>query len=220
MAVVAALAFFTGLCAVNNVEVTGNSFLTPDYIQEVSGLAIGENLITLNVGRLKDNLKNNNWIEEVVISRHLLHTVKINIKERVPAAIVDFGGSRFLVDETGYVITNEVPPNFNTIPAVYGGENYKPEIGEVLKDKLVKEAVGIIAEMPENVRSSITIWNPYDGRGHVFNTSAGFQVVYGDAEEEEKKKDILEAIYIDVVTNNRNISYIDIRVTDSPVTGN
>ncbi|MBN1289786.1 MAG: FtsQ-type POTRA domain-containing protein [Actinobacteria bacterium] len=214
------LAFYTGICAVSRIEVTGNSYLTADYIQQASGIIKGENLLTVNVGKIEKNLKNNNWVESAAVSRDLLHTVNININERKPVAIVGFNGALFLVDDKGYVITNEIPANFKNIPAVHGGEKHKPEIGGTIKDETVISAIELISAMPERVRSTIALWNPFDGRGHVFNTNGGFQVIYGKAEEVEKKGEILEAIYIDIQSNKRNISYIDVRVTESPVTGN
>ncbi|MBN2169267.1 MAG: FtsQ-type POTRA domain-containing protein [Actinobacteria bacterium] len=218
--IVTLLAFYTGLCAVNKIEVSGNSYLTVDYIQQASGLTKGENLLTVNVKKVAKNLKNNNWVDSVTINRDLLHTVKININEREPVAIAGFNGALFLVDGKGYVITNEIPENFKNLPSVHGGEKHKLEIGKTVKDKSVKTAIELISAMPKRVRSTIALWNPFDGRGHVFNTNTGFQVVYGEAEEVEKKSEILEAIYIDIQSNKRKISYIDVRVTESPVTGN
>lgn len=211
------LAFFTDVCAVRNVLVTGNKNLTPEYVHQLSGVDSYENLITLPVRKLSRNLERNPWIKEARIGRHLLHTVTIRVMEREPMAMLDTGGAGFLLDDSGFVITGITIDQFPQLPRIYGGEVAPPRISEQVRDPRVAGCVKVIRSMPRSLRSILQLGNPFDGRGQVFVSRIGFNIVYGAATDLALKNEILEAIVTDIRNNNRSIAYIDVRVANAPV---
>lgn len=211
------LAYFTNACAIQKVTVTGNKNLTPDYIRQVSGASYYKNLVTVPVGKLEKNLERDPWISDARIGRHLMHTLNIDVKERQPVALLDFGGACFLVDGSGYVITSISADKFPQLPRVYGGDAPPPRVGERVTDARTAECIKVISGMPQEIRDMIQLGNPFDGRGQVFVSRLGYNIVYGKASELSKKNEILQAIALDVRNNKRKIAYIDVRVPDSPV---
>jgi cell division protein FtsQ len=211
------LGYFTDVCSVEHVEITGNRILDPAYIRQLSGVDAYENLLRVPVGRLQRNLERDPWIKKAIVGRHLLDTVRIDVSERVPVALVDTGGSGFLVDGSGYVIAGIATDQFPELPRVYAAEVAPPSIGEKLSDPRVAGCVEVIGSMPQALRDTLAMGNPFDGRGQVFVSRNGYNIIYGEVSELERKNEILEAIVTDVDTNNRVIAYIDIRVPDSPV---
>ena len=211
------LAFFTDACAVRNVLVAGNKNLTTEYVHQLSGVDSYENLITLPVRKLSRNLERNPWIKEARIGRRLLHTVTIRVLERQPMAMLDTGGAGFLLDESGFVITGIPTDQFPQLPRVYGAEVSPPRISERVRDSRVAGCVKVIESMSPGLRSIVLLVNPFDGRGHVFISRMGFNIIYGQATDLALKNEILEAIVTDVRNNNRSVAYIDVRVTDAPV---
>jgi cell division protein FtsQ len=214
---VACLALFTGVCRIQTVNFTGNKALGAEYLRQLSGVDNYKNLVTLPVGRIAKNLQENAWIERAGIQRHLLHTVNIKIDERVPVAMLDYSGIGYLVAGDGTVIAKVPLEQSPELPRVHAASSKVPTTGSVVPDKKVLECVRVIASQPESTRKLLALGNPFDGRGQVFITRLGFQVLYGNYVETKQKNDVLQAILMDVANNKRRIAYIDLRVPDSPV---
>jgi cell division protein FtsQ len=211
------LAFFTNVCSIERVNVKGNRNLTPERIRQLSGVGSYKNLMTLPVGKLAANLERDPWIKKAKVSRHLLHTVNIEVEERPPIAMLDFSGAGFLVDGSGYVIAGTTLDQFESLPRVYCGELSPPKVGEGIKDKTIMGALEIMGSMPSSLRDSLALANPFDGRGQVFASREGYSIVYGKPVELAKKNEVLKAILIDIANNNRKIAYVDVSVPDAPV---
>jgi cell division protein FtsQ len=211
------LAFFTDACGINEIVVSGNEYLTQQYILERSGVGSYRNLVTLPVGRMAENLEQDPWIREARIGRHLLHKVTINIDERRPLAVVDFSGTALLVDDRGFVIARTTLDDYGDLPRIHGGDASVPQIETKVTNRKVRDCIELIAGMPDGVTGALSLANPFDGRGFVFIARPGYHIVYGSIEESSKKGQVLEAIVKDIENNNRSVAYIDVTVPDSPV---
>ena len=211
------LAFFTGVCRITKVNFTGFKCVSPEYLRQLSGIDGYKNLVTLPVGRIATNLKSNAWIRDAHVQRHLLHTVNIKVDERVPVAVLEYSGTGFLVAADGLVIAGTPMDQSPELPRVHGGTSPPPTVASVVPDKQVRECVSVIGGMPPSMRAVLALGNPFDGRGQVFISRLGFNVIYGHDTDSKKKNEMLEAIVADVKNNKRNIAYIDLRVPDSPV---
>jgi cell division septal protein FtsQ len=211
------LAFFTSTCRITRVEITGNVNLPADYIRKLSGIDSYKNLLTLPTGKIVKNLEQDAWIHSATVSRQLLHTVKIKVTESTPKVMLDCKGTGYLVDGYGKVIVGASLEDFKNLPRVYAGNMGKPKVGSVAGNPKVLECIKVISAMPDSVRNILLLANPFDGRGYVFNTRPGFQVVYGPATAQKEKNSVLQAIVADVSNNSRNAAYVDVRVPDEPV---
>ncbi len=212
-----ALAMFTGVCEISEVRVEGNHFLSTEEVRRLSGVEAYTNLVTLPVGKLAKNLEANSWVTDARIERHLLHTVTIRVTERRPLAMLYCGGPTFLVDGSGYVIAGAIEDQLPGLPRIYGGDMKPPEPGTVLDEPKVREGLEVMASMPADMRGLLQLCNPFDGRGQVFATRDGFNIVYGSAEQAGLKNEILKAILVDMSNSGRSIAYVDVRVPDAPV---
>jgi cell division protein FtsQ len=211
------LAFYTNVCAIERVRVTGNRNLTSEQVRQLSGVGAYKNLMTLPVGRLAANLERDPWIKSARVSRHLLHTVNIAIEERPPLAMLDYSGAGFLVDAAGIVIAPAAEDSYASLPRVYCAELAPPKPGDKIKDKAVMGSLEIMGSMPAGLKGSVVLANPFDGRGQVFASKDGFNIVYGDASDLAKKNEVLQAIVTDISNTGRKIAYVDVSVPDAPV---
>ena len=213
----AGLAYFTGVCQIRQVNFTGNKYLQADNLKQLGGMGSYANLVTLPVGKVARSLESSPWVRDAQVQRHLLHTVNIRVVERTPVAVLDCGGTGFLVDGDGFVIAQAANDQFKELTRVHGGDIKPPAIGTRVTDGKVLGCLSVLNSMPQSVRGLMLLGNPFDGRGPVFMTSLGFNVVYGATSGFSAKNDVLEAIIVDVKNNRRKIAYIDLRVPDSPV---
>jgi len=211
------LAFFTDACRIKRVVIAGNDHLEDGYIRRKSGVDSYRNLLTLPVGRIDRNLAEDPWIKGVKVTRKMLNTVVIEVVERKPVGVIDCGGTGFLADGDGHVIARVSPGEFKGLPRIHGSDTSLPRVDQTITGKEVLESVDVLDNMPEEISQTIQLVNPFDGRGQVLVSKAGFQIIYGSSSESEKKNEVLEAILADVKNSNRKIAYIDVRVPDSPV---
>lgn len=214
---VVCLALFTGMCNIKKVNFTGNKILSAENLRQLSGIDNYKNLVTLPVGRIAGNLESNPWIVSAKVQRHLLNTVNVIIEERQGIAVLDYASTGFLVDAKGYVIARTPLEEFPELPRVHGGASVPPVVGESVKDRKVLECVKVLGSMSPEIRGTLALGNPFDGRGQVFISRLGYQVVYGPETDAKKKNEVLWAIITDVQSSHRRIAYIDVRVPDSPV---
>jgi cell division protein FtsQ len=87
--------------AITRIDVQGNHHLTADQIRAAVPAHVGDNLFATNLGAVDRALRANPWIADVEVHRMLPHTIAIDLREHVPAAIADLGGM-YLVDDAGH----------------------------------------------------------------------------------------------------------------------
>jgi cell division protein FtsQ len=106
--------------ALSRVEVVGNQRVSTDEIRQASGLALGTNLLRLDLGRAAQALAENPWIRSVSLSRNWPSGVAIALEERRPAAAVDLGGRLYLADDRGEVFKRASPQDGLDLPLLSG----------------------------------------------------------------------------------------------------
>ena len=84
--------------------VQGNSTLPAEELIQLAGLNKGTNLFRLNTGEAAAKIELHPSVREVKIKRKLPQTVNIEIRERIPVALVPAHNGVVIVDEEGYYI--------------------------------------------------------------------------------------------------------------------
>ena len=88
---------------VGRVEVRGSEFLSEGEVREMLGPAVGENILTLDIGALKARLRSSPWVADATVGRNLPDTLKVEIRERVPLALAELE-RLYLMDKDGGLI--------------------------------------------------------------------------------------------------------------------
>lgn len=110
-------AFTAPIFNITKIEVNGNSQVTNDTIISISGLKKGENIFKFN-NSIIQNIKENQYIEEVNIERKLPGTVKITIKERNIKYQIKLINSYAYIDKNGYIL--EISSVKKEVPIIVG----------------------------------------------------------------------------------------------------
>jgi cell division protein FtsQ len=87
--------------AITNVEVNGNHVLGDEQIRASLTLRDGDNVFATNLDEVVRELRDNPWIASAEAHRVLPHTIVIDVREHVAAAVVQLGGL-YLVDAEGH----------------------------------------------------------------------------------------------------------------------
>ncbi len=89
------------LFRIKHINVEGQNRFLEDEIIRIAGVNYGDNLFALNLKFIRENIKADSWIKEASITKVFPDTLKIEIVERKPFALVKIQNSYFIIDETG-----------------------------------------------------------------------------------------------------------------------
>jgi cell division protein FtsQ len=85
------------------VDVRGNHRLSEGEVRELLGPALGENILTLEIDRLRGRVAASPWVADARLRRSLPNTLEVEIQERTPLALAELD-RLFLMDASGALI--------------------------------------------------------------------------------------------------------------------
>jgi cell division protein FtsQ len=111
VAILAALALWLGYARamasehlkVVGISVRGNQHLSEGEVRELLGVAVGENILALDIERLKGRLTASPWVAQASVRRSLPNMVEVSIQEREPLALAELD-RLYLMDASGALI--------------------------------------------------------------------------------------------------------------------
>lgn len=94
---------------IKNIVVEGNEHLSDDKIISLSGLQLYTNIFKFNKKEVKENIKENAYIEKIEVKNKYPSTVEITVEERVAKYMLQFADSYVYINNQGYMleISNE-----------------------------------------------------------------------------------------------------------------
>lgn len=103
------LILMSDLFNVKNIDVRGNSTLSKEEVISLSGIQKETNIFSISKKKVKEQLKEEAYIEKSKVSFKLPNTIEIEITERVPKYMLQFADSFVYINNQGYMleITNE-----------------------------------------------------------------------------------------------------------------
>lgn len=129
------------------VEIFGIKNLTRDNILKIVHAQNTSNIFDINLLKLHNELSLNTWIKSLHIERVLPDTIKIDIKEKQPIAILQNEKGNSLITKQGKIISNS---NIN---------KFKNDLPIICGDGSNKNAYSILQIMERNKDFSKHIWS-------------------------------------------------------------
>ncbi len=86
--------------AITAIHLTGNERATGAELLKLSGLATGQNILSLDVAAAERALSGHPWVKSATVRRHLPGTLELRITEHQPTALAMLG-DLYLVDSDG-----------------------------------------------------------------------------------------------------------------------
>ena len=104
------LVLLSDLFNCKEIEVIGNNKISAEEIINVSGIKTEENMFKINVRKVKENIKNNAYINTVKIKRKIDGKIQIIIEERVATYMLSCETGCIYINNQGYILeTSEQP---------------------------------------------------------------------------------------------------------------
>ena len=110
-----------------NITVNGNNQISEEEIISLAGIQLEENIFRVSSLKITNNIKQNAYINEVSIDKKFPNTIEINIIERQPNYMLEYGNGYVYVNNQGYML--EISSIKKELPIIIGSttskENYK-----------------------------------------------------------------------------------------------
>ena len=204
---------------IKNITVAGNSKISSEAIISLSGLNIDQNIFNFRTSNVKEEIKQNPYIDTVEIKRKFPDTVKISVQERTATYMLTYGNAYVYINNQGYIL--EITREKGDFPIIEGYETPTEQIVEgnrlSLEDleKLndVLKIMEAISSGTNGIEEEITKINIEDKTNYILTLEKEKKTIYlGDATnlsnkilwinrliEEEKKHEGI--IYLNVNLN-------------------
>jgi len=109
----------TKLLAINTVEVSGLKRVSKSDVMALAGISQGQNLLAFKPAAAESGLRKNPWIKYAKVSRLVPDTVSIELKERIPAALVKLE-AMYVMDADGVIFKEFTNSDNLDLPVVTG----------------------------------------------------------------------------------------------------
>lgn len=101
------------------IAVDGERRLSEQMILEAADIQCGDNILAVNLGRVRKRLVAEPWIKNAGIRRELPSRLIIRIAEHRPLAVLDVGRC-FLIDQAGDIFKEAAPAEMSDLPIIAG----------------------------------------------------------------------------------------------------
>ena len=118
---------------INNIQILGIKNITKETIIKIVNNEKKSNIFNVNLLNIYNNLKNNDWVEELYIERVLPNTIKINIKEKEVIGIWQYEMSNKLITKNGETISTANINKFKIDLPIIHGNNANKNANSILK---------------------------------------------------------------------------------------
>jgi cell division protein FtsQ len=115
------------ICTIKNIELVDNNLVSKEQIEELANFDQYTNLFSLNIAKVKEDIKKNAYVEDVKVSKKFPNTVKITLEERVPKYMLQVADSYIYINNQGYML--DISVEKLDLPIILGfktnANNYK-----------------------------------------------------------------------------------------------
>ena len=140
---------------ITDIVVENNKKISEQEIVNLSGLVKNENMFKTTNKKIKEGIKQNPYIEDVVITRELSGKVKLKVIERTPTYMIKFANGYAYINNQGYIL--EISEEALQLPIITGFKTSSEEIkaGNRIEVDDLKELENVIRIMETAKNTSI-----------------------------------------------------------------
>ncbi|MCG7277769.1 FtsQ-type POTRA domain-containing protein [Corynebacterium imitans] len=175
---------FTPMMPVHGVNVDGNAALTPEQVEELTGIVPETPMGRVDVRAAAEGVAANPWVKSATVKRDWPSSIQVDVEEYTAVAFVALEDGAHLIDAEGkdFLVADPPPGAMELV-----GPGIEDEEGK-------RAAVEIAASISEKARGQV---EALDARGpyeYVLRLREGRTVVWGAAEDNANKALALESV--------------------------
>jgi cell division protein FtsQ len=187
LARVAWVLFAGPLLAVRTVQVDGTGTLSPARVRQAAGVADGTPLLRVDVGAVRARVARLPQVASVQVTRGWPATLVITLTERVPVAVVQSGGTPWLVDRDGVLferLAGDPPRGVVPLEVAQPGRT----------DPATRAALAALVALPAPVREGVARSAASTDQDVRLTLADGTTVLWGDAADSPRKASVLASL--------------------------
>ena len=201
------------LFKVDTVEVTGLSRLKQGDVIKLAAIPQDATLLRLPADQILRGTRSSPWVQSAELSRSFPNTLNISVVERTPVAFVDAqGAGLWLVSGDGFWLVQRTSESTKSIVTVRDAPNLHPVAGARVNSAEVTNALGVLKGISPQLKAQTKFVSAAAVEKTMLVLRNDIQVFFGPAEDVAKK----DLIARDILGREKNIVYINVRVTDRP----
>jgi len=199
---------------IESVNVVGTAELTEATVLERAAVPPGTTLLRVPASAIEARLLADPWIGEVVISRDFPSTLRIRIRERTPAALVDTGDAFWMVDSSGLVLAQESLETTRPLVAVRDVPGFEPRLGKTSNSDALVNALRVLGGISPELKSTVRAISAPSVDETTLITVNGVEIMVGEAENLPEKSVLAQGI---LQEQGSGVVFIDVRSIERPV---
>jgi cell division protein FtsQ len=210
--VLAGLLTLTPALDVDHVRVEGEYRTPADQVVDTGGIGRGSPMVLADLDAAARRVEALPWVASVEITRSWPGTIRYEIDEREPAAVVAAGEDRWLAADAEGRVVAELEHRPLDLPLVEGTET-GTEPGAVTAEA-DQEAFRVAAALPPSVRRIVSTVS-WDGETATIHLTAGGTATVGDGEDLEDKAVALASVL--AARDPACVAHLDVSLPAAPV---
>ncbi|MFL6172160.1 MAG: cell division protein FtsQ/DivIB [Marmoricola sp.] len=206
------LVFDSSVAAVRGVDVTGNHRVSDSEIRTVARAPIGTPLARADLSAVQARVEAIPDVRSVSVSRSWLHTIRIEVTERRPVAVVSrdsgsAGAPLQAVDLDG-VLFGSFPSRPKGLPLIRTAPGVTAEV--------LSEAAKVVTALRADIAAKVRFVDVASIDKITLSLRNGPQVLWGSADDSEQKAQVL-AVFLNGASQKK-YTRIDVSVPGKPTT--
>jgi cell division protein FtsQ len=206
----------TTFLRLERIDVAGVKRLTRDEVIGLAGVKPGDDLLSLRLRRIGEQLAKNPWVEKVRVRRYFPHSLVIEVSEREPVAVVNMGYFYYM-DKNGEIFKplNEGDRlDYPVLTGITEEDLGRDPAGSREMLKRVRDLIALLATRQTFRLEDVSEIHCDKGYGFtLFLASGGVPVKLGNDAFAEKLNR-LARIYQDLQPQMASLVYIDLDYGD------
>ncbi len=201
-----ALLFLTPIFNVKRIEVTGIKSVSQEVILNAAGIPKGTNIFRANVKKAEENIRKQQFVEDVKVKRVLPDKIKIKVTEGSVAAYINYEDNLVGISLGGKTLclTDKASRQEN-IAVIYGLSVEKSIVGEnaeATEKKKLDNALKLLKSFSDmGILNMITAIDVKSTDNIAFRYTDKLKIAFGSMEDYDYKMDCLPDI-IDQLGDN------------------
>ncbi|MDC0549253.1 FtsQ-type POTRA domain-containing protein [Alphaproteobacteria bacterium] len=118
---------------INNIQILGIKNIPKETVIKIVNNENKSNILNVNLLNIYNNLRNNDWVEELYIERVLPNTIKISIIEKEAIGIWQYEMSNKLITKNGEIISTANINKFKIDLPIIHGNHANKNVNSILK---------------------------------------------------------------------------------------
>lgn len=178
------IVFFSPLLATRTIKVEGASLLDEATIQQQLKQLEGVPMTQITESEVASLIGNENVLYGVTLQANPPHELVVQLRERVPVAVVDNEGTFVLVDNEGVQLGTAPSVEAAGVPLVSGGL-------DILGSGAFQTVTTVLAALPTSILSQVSEAKADSASTITLEMVDGTKVVWGTPDESELKAKVL-----------------------------